>query len=245
MLSRYEAKGNPVLLNPMPSPSCPSFLYSPFLTCCAIYRPCLEERGPIWGYYWSHSPFIRLSPSWFSSAVRQMQGDLSTAPGSFHYHPYHYGPTRLTCHSGKWTLARNPDKNWWHRHILKLFWSQPMAPWTTGYVLLRVKTVTIWLNSWTSCYFPIPLLSFCSKNSMLSISTALMFSKFLPNRKRVVVQGNTKARSTGAGVVIVLTPWLMEPVGSMPQSQGLSNNPYPELNQPNYPHWYLSLQGPF
>ena len=33
-----------------------------------------------------------------------------------------------------------------------------------------------------------------------------------------------------------LTPWLMEPGGSMPHSQGLSNNPYPELNQPNYPH---------
>ena len=28
----------------------------------------------------------------------------------------------------------------------------------------------------------------------------------------------------------------MEPGGPMPHSQGLSNNPYPELNQPNYPH---------
>ena len=37
----------------------------------------------------------------------------------------------------------------------------------------------------------------------------------------------------------------MEPGGSMPHSQGLSNNSYPEPNQPNYPHWYLSLQGPF
>ena len=36
--------------------------------------------------------------------------------------------------------------------------------------------------------------------------------------------------------VIKLTPWLMEPGGSMPHSQGLSNNSYPELNQPNYPH---------
>ena len=26
----------------------------------------------------------------------------------------------------------------------------------------------------------------------------------------------------------------MEPGGSMPHSQGLSNNPYPEPNQPNY-----------
>ena len=31
----------------------------------------------------------------------------------------------------------------------------------------------------------------------------------------------------------VLTPWLMLPRGSMPHSQGLSNNPYPDLNQPN------------
>jgi len=27
----------------------------------------------------------------------------------------------------------------------------------------------------------------------------------------------------------------MEPGGSMPHSQGLSNNPYPEPNQANYP----------
>ena len=33
-----------------------------------------------------------------------------------------------------------------------------------------------------------------------------------------------------------LTPWLMEPIGSMLHSQGLSNNSYPEPNQPNYPH---------
>ena len=27
----------------------------------------------------------------------------------------------------------------------------------------------------------------------------------------------------------------------MLHSQGLSNNPYPEPNQPNSPHWYISL----
>ena len=37
----------------------------------------------------------------------------------------------------------------------------------------------------------------------------------------------------------------MEPEGSMPHSQGLSNNPYPEPNQPNIPHGYLSSQGLF
>ena len=36
--------------------------------------------------------------------------------------------------------------------------------------------------------------------------------------------------------VLTLTPWLMEPGGSMPHSQGLSNNSYHEPNQPNYPH---------
>ena len=38
------------------------------------------------------------------------------------------------------------------------------------------------------------------------------------------------------GVTKKLTPWLMEPGGSIPHSQGLSNNSYPEPNQPNYPH---------
>ena len=36
----------------------------------------------------------------------------------------------------------------------------------------------------------------------------------------------------------------MEPGGYMPHSQELSNNSYPEPDQPNYPHWYLSLQDP-
>ena len=34
----------------------------------------------------------------------------------------------------------------------------------------------------------------------------------------------------------------MEHGGLMPHSQGLSNNPYTEPNQPNYSHWYLSLK---
>ena len=36
-----------------------------------------------------------------------------------------------------------------------------------------------------------------------------------------------------------LTSWLMKPEGSMPHSQGLSNNPYLEPNQPNSSYWYL------
>ena len=34
---------------------------------------------------------------------------------------------------GKCSLARNPDRSWWHRHTnWKFFWPQPLAPWTTG-----------------------------------------------------------------------------------------------------------------
>ena len=33
----------------------------------------------------------------------------------------------------------------------------------------------------------------------------------------------------------------MEPGGSMPPSQGLSNNSYPEPNQPNSPHWFILI----
>ena len=35
-------------------------------------------------------------------------------------------------------------------------------------------------------------------------------------------------------IIIIITPWLKEPRGSTPHSQELSNNPYPEPNQPNY-----------
>ena len=44
------------------------------------------------------------------------------------------------------------------------------------------------------------------------------------------------ARNSIVFTINELTPWLMKPGGSIPHSQGISNNPYPELNQPNYPH---------
>ena len=64
----------------------------PFLNCFLLpswhsvqsYRPHLEGREPIWGDDWSHNPFIRQPPDWgflgFSPDVRQMPGDLYTAP---------------------------------------------------------------------------------------------------------------------------------------------------------------------
>ena len=33
-------------------------------------------------------------------------------------------------------------------------------------------------------------------------------------------------------IIIIITPWLIEPKGSMSHSQGLFNNPYLESNQP-------------
>ena len=61
----------------------PSFLL-PFCRAVRTYRHRFEWRDPIWGDDWSHSLFIKRSPSWgflgFSSVVRQMPGDLCTAP---------------------------------------------------------------------------------------------------------------------------------------------------------------------
>ena len=42
-----------------------------------------------------------------------------------------------------------------------------------------------------------------------------------------------------------LTTWLMEPGGSMPHSQGFSNNPYPEPNRPSSSYLNLFLLDPF
>ena len=65
----------------------------------------------------------------FSSAVRQMPGDLCTASGIISLSPLLL-TTDVTDTRGKWSLARNPDRSWWHRHTS--FWPQPpKAPWTT------------------------------------------------------------------------------------------------------------------
>ena len=64
----------------------------PFLTAVQSYRPHSEGKDPIWGDDWSHS-LHSWSPSWsslgFSSAVRQMPGDLCTAPGIISLSSYH------------------------------------------------------------------------------------------------------------------------------------------------------------
>ena len=97
------------------------------------YRPHLEERDPIWGDDWLHSPFIRRSPSWgflgFSSALRQMPGDLCTAPRIISLSTLSLGTdvTDATLGAsglwlGTWT------RSWWHRHNnWKFFFGR--SPW--------------------------------------------------------------------------------------------------------------------
>ena len=102
------------------------------------YRPHLEERDPIWDDGLSHSLFIRRSPSWgflgFSSAVRQIPGDLCTAPGSFHYHPYlstdMTDPTLRT--SGFWLGTRTGAGG--NARLTKIFFGR--SPWLHGQQVL-------------------------------------------------------------------------------------------------------------
>ena len=71
----FQKSSRPLILSLFPSP---------FLTCYAILLTSFEGKDSIWGDDWSHSPFIWRSPSWgflgVFSAVRQMPGDLCTAP---------------------------------------------------------------------------------------------------------------------------------------------------------------------
>ena len=101
------------------------------------YKPRLEERDPTWGDDWSHSSFIRRSPSWgflgFSSAVRQMPGDLYTAPRiiSLSHLSLATDVTDSTLGaSGLW-LGTRTGAGGTATLTESFFWPQPMAPWTT------------------------------------------------------------------------------------------------------------------
>ena len=61
-----------------------------------------------------------------------MPGDLCMAPDIISLSYLSLADRRdWRDYQGKWSLARNQDRSWWHRHIsLKVFWPQPMAPWT-------------------------------------------------------------------------------------------------------------------
>ena len=118
--------------------SCPLWFpfFLPSWRAVRSYWSHLEERDPIWGDDWSHSLFIRRSPSWVFSGV--FLGCKANARRSVPSPQDHFIITlaisdqRNWRHTrGKWPLARNPDRSWWHRHTnWKFFWPQPMAPWT-------------------------------------------------------------------------------------------------------------------
>ena len=131
MLNRHSSMVAPLAL---PHPFLFSFLL-PSWRDARSCRPHLEERDPIWGDEWSHSLFIRRSPSWgflgFFSAVRQMSGDLYTAPSIISLSSLSLATDVTDATLGAWPLARNPDRSWWPCHTnVKLFWPQPTAPCT-------------------------------------------------------------------------------------------------------------------
>ena len=88
----------------------------------------LEVRDPIWEMA-GRIAFIILSPTWFSVVFlsRKVNARWSVPnPSSLSWADRRYA-------RGKWSLARNPHRRWWHRNSsLKLFCPQPMAPWAAG-----------------------------------------------------------------------------------------------------------------
>ena len=132
-------------------------------------------------------------------------------------------------HSGYGTaLKLRLQGNWLHPALRLL----GLAETTLGQSLCG--SVTLHKSSWIFHILGNKLFQFMKNLWILTQHLIPMTSedaKHSPKRSSVIIN--------------LLTPWLMEPGGSIPHSQGLSNNPYPEPNQPNYLHWYLSRQGSF
>ena len=131
----------------LPRPLLISFLF-PSWRAVRSYRPHLEERDPIWGDDWSHSPFIRRSPSWgflgFSSAVRQMPGDLCTASRIISLSSLSLATDVSDAtlgESGLWLGTRTGAGG-----TATLVWNflvaVPMAPWTTGHLFFRRRILS-------------------------------------------------------------------------------------------------------
>ena len=62
------------------------------------------------------------------------------------------------------------------------------------------------------------------------LTTTIYITRMLGSPTRIIAQNSIRQHLTNE-----LTLWLMEPGRSMPHSQGLSNNPNPEANQPQFP----------
>ena len=52
-------------------------------------------------------------------------------------------------------------------------------------------------------------------------------------------------RQSNIGLNIYIYIWVLEPGGSMPPSQWLANNLYPELNELSFLYWFLFIQDEF
>ena len=67
------------------------------------------------------------------------------------------------------------------------------------------------------------LITVNKKNAHINIRPKIVVSEGINANTHLLIQ-----------LINQLTPWHTEPGGSMLHSQGHSNNPYPEPNQPNY-----------
>ena len=120
------------------STSFPSFLSSLFLTCWTILPTSFGGKGPHLRR-WLVAQHVHQTVSYlrFSGVFLSYKAN---ARWSVQSPQDHFMITLIISDrrdwrdtQGKWHLARNPDRSWWHRHInWKFFWPQPMVPWTTG-----------------------------------------------------------------------------------------------------------------
>ena len=123
-----------------------SFLPSPFLTCCAILPTSFGGKGP----HLRQSPVaqplhqtvsqLRFSGVFLSFKANARAGDLCTVPRIISLSSLSLATDVTDATLGEsWPLVGNPERSCWHRHTsLKLFWPQPIAPWTAG--LTKYKT---------------------------------------------------------------------------------------------------------
>ena len=79
-----------------------------------------------------HNYITNLGQSFFTRDCITLLGDMCTAPGIILLSPLIISDQCDWCDTrGKWHFARNSDRSCWHCHTsVKLFWPQPMAPWT-------------------------------------------------------------------------------------------------------------------
>ena len=115
--------------------SFPYFLPSPFLMSCAILPTSFGGKETQLTRWLVAQPLHQTVSELRFSGV--LFGCKANARRSVHSPQDHFIITLIIsdwCDTrGKWPLARNPNRSWWHRHTSpKLFWPQPLAPWTTG-----------------------------------------------------------------------------------------------------------------